>query len=555
MNNIFLDAKTVRDINKFVDRVHREIGYVDGAIALLVVRDLLNLDLKYYRLDDPGLVDEVLHKLRVGAKQVFARPRLLVEAVRKFDLSALFMPDRKRIFVDEGVPDLKKRWYESHEIAHSLIPWHSDYTLGDNRSTLSQGCHERIEAEANYGGGRLLFPNEVFTQQRLVSTLSMARIREIAKHFGNTITSTLWRCVEQSDELTFAAIGEHPRRPRDGKPTVEYFVRSRTFTTQFPGVTDGDVWAWLCAYCGSRATGPLGATEITIRDANGTPQIFFIESFSNGYNVLTLARWIRQAPTLFPVGGGATGLRLAPSSSLSGRRQFVVDMWYETLPQGRTWTSLIGDHVLCECGGIRTINLVCPACGSEPYDTSPQVIEHPPWTRLVVSQAFLGAEGRGEDYQLLALMEREWRRPPLEPATRSWLTGGMSDRATLVLLYWTYFESRMNRLVDVGLQKLPPGVKADLSARYDSVSSHMRSLYQILFGVRYRDDLIAVGAEEVDGHLARVQDARNRFVHGEPGAISDELVEAVVKKMKVEHDAWIAVFNRRISIQRANISA
>lgn len=314
MNNIFLDQKTVRDINKFVDRVHQELGYTDGAIDLREVREQLRLDLKYYRLDDPGLLDEVIHKLKVGARQVIARPSLLVEAVRKFDLSALFLPDRKRILVDASLPDLKKRWYETHEISHSLIPWHADYMLGDNRTTLSQGCHERIEAEANYGGGRLLFPNEVFVQQRLSSTISLARVREIAKHFGNTITSTLWRCVEQSDELTFAAISEHPRRPRDDKPAIEYFIRSQSFAMQFPDVTDSDVWVWISKYCSYKVTGPLGSTELTVNDANGVCHVFFIESFSIKHSVLTLARWIRQAPVSVPVGTSMTPLRLVSTS-------------------------------------------------------------------------------------------------------------------------------------------------------------------------------------------------------------------------------------------------
>jgi hypothetical protein len=239
-----------------------------------------------------------------------------MEAVRKFDLSALFLPDRKRIFIDQSVPDLKKRWYETHEIAHSLIPWHTDYTLGDDRITLSQGCHERIEAEANYGGGRLLFPNEVFTHQRLSGPINLGRVREIAKHFGNTITSTLWRCVEQSDELVFAAIGEHPRRPREDKPAVEYFIRSKKFTTQFPGVTDMDVWKWMSGYCTNRATGPLGTKEQSIQDANGISHIFVVESFSNGYNALTMARWVRQAPLLVAVGGLASQSPLPVTSPL-----------------------------------------------------------------------------------------------------------------------------------------------------------------------------------------------------------------------------------------------
>ena len=74
MNNMFLDSKTVRDIDKAVDRVHLQLGYKDGAIDLREVRDLLRLDLRYYRLDDPGLLDEVIHKLKIGTKQVIARP-------------------------------------------------------------------------------------------------------------------------------------------------------------------------------------------------------------------------------------------------------------------------------------------------------------------------------------------------------------------------------------------------------------------------------------------------------------------------------------------------
>lgn len=222
-------------------------------------------------------------------------------------------------------------------------------------------------------------------------------------------------------------------------------------------------------------------------------------------------------------------------------------MWFDSLPEGKSWTSLIGDYIACGCGGIRTVSADCSACGSGPCDLTPQVFEDSSGHRLEIPRAFCGAEGRREDYQLLALMEREWRRPQIELTERSWLTSGMSERASVVLLFWTYFESRMNRLVSLGLRPLPARVREDLSSRYDSVSSHMKQLYQILFGVKYIDDLMAVGAEAIGGHLARVQDARNRFVHGDPEALSDALVEAVVRNMKAEHDAWIAVYNRRTS--------
>jgi len=295
LKNLYLDTRTARDIDQRIDRVHRDLGYSGGKIELLEVRDLLRLDLKYYKMDDPDLLDEVVHKVKVGARQIAERPSLLLEAARKFDLSALFLPDKKRIFIDANVPDLKKRWYESHEVAHSLIPWHTDYMLGDDRTTLSQSCHETIEIEANYGAGRLLFPIAAFSEARRGSVLSLAAVREMAKTFGNTITSTLWRCVEQSEEVVFSAIGEHPHRPREGRSNIEYFVRSRLFETRFPSIAEKDIWGWLKANCRHGKTGPLGSWEVSINDVNGTPHVFSMESFSNGYDVLSLARLVRTS--------------------------------------------------------------------------------------------------------------------------------------------------------------------------------------------------------------------------------------------------------------------
>lgn len=295
MKNIRVDARTSKDIDEWIERIHRDIGYVDGKVLLPEIRDLLRLDLHYYRANDPSILDEVIHKLKIGAKQVLLRPTLLIDAVRKFDLSALFVPDRKRILIDENVHDLKKRWYESHEIAHSIIPWHADYMLGDDRTTLAQDCHEQIEAEANYGAGRLLFPQASFLDASSSSALSIAFVRELAKHFGNTITSTLWRCIEQSGEVAFATIGDHPRYPQQGKPQIEYFVRSGLFEKQFSTVTEAEIWGWLQTYCAYRKTGPLGSSEIVLLDDNGQSQVFLFESFRNGYSVLTLAKRLRTS--------------------------------------------------------------------------------------------------------------------------------------------------------------------------------------------------------------------------------------------------------------------
>lgn len=293
MRNQLLDAGTARDIDKLVDRVHRELGNPERILELATVRDLLELDLRYYTVDDPGLMEEVVHKMRVGAKQIIKRPALLLEAVKTFDLKGLFLPDRKRILLDASIPDLKKRWCESHEIMHSLVPWHKDYLLGDTKETLSPGCHQQLEGEANYGAGRLIFPHKPMLELARSSAPSIAHVRAIASHFGNTITSTLWRYIEYFEGPCLGIIGEHPHHlPEDAEP-IAYFIRSAKFETHFSSVTEIEVFKLISGYCAYRKSGPLGNAEITLHDANGAPHIFSAETFGNKYQVLTLITYLK----------------------------------------------------------------------------------------------------------------------------------------------------------------------------------------------------------------------------------------------------------------------
>jgi hypothetical protein len=52
-----------------------------------------------------------------------------------------------------------------------------------------------------------------------------------------------------------------------------------------------------------------------------------------------------------------------------------------------------------------------------------------------------------------------------------------------------------------------------------------------------------------DGKIADTEEEEirdgNLFAHGQPQAIDDALVKTVVENIKVEHEAWIAVFNLR----------
>ena len=225
-------------------------------------------------------------------------------------------------------------------------------------------------------------------------------------------------------------------------------------------------------------------------------------------------------------------------------------MWVDDLDPGKSWASLWTGYVLCgHCRGIRQLDRDCPVCQDPSPSLEPQTVVLSHSAEIQVCPTFAGAEGRYEDYLYLQMLEREWKRPVLE--TDSALYGGAgrspSPRAAIVLLYWTYFETRMERLLRAGMEGTPASLVEDALDRYASIGARMDRLYRVVFGTTYGADLAEVGQATVWNYLCQLQKQRNAFIHGDPGAIDDALVTQVVQELKNEHEAWIAVFNKHRS--------
>lgn len=291
MHNIFLDERTTGDIDSRIAKILRDIGDPQPPLRLEIVRDLLNLDRAYYSKTDSGVLQETIHRLTVAGQQVMRRPLLLLDVVLKLDIKALWVPDRKRILIDKELPTPKQRWGEAHEIGHSILPWHEMVLHGDVKRTLSLACEQRIEAEANYAAGRMLFLQELFVERLCGSPVSFARVRELSSAFGNTMTSTLWRIVESVAEPAFGLVSQHPRHPvTDGVPPIRYFVRSKLFESQFKHLTSGHIFSKLGTFCfGNR--GPIGSADVIFTDSNRVDHVFFVEAFYNHHDTLTLGSY------------------------------------------------------------------------------------------------------------------------------------------------------------------------------------------------------------------------------------------------------------------------
>lgn len=287
MKNAPIGKGEARDIDRQVARVLRELGNPEPPLRLELVRELEKLDRHFFSSSDTSCLENMIGRLRRAGKQIVKRPTLLLDAVRKAELSALWIPDGRRILIDDDIPDLKKRWAEGHEIGHSLAEWHRSYFLGDDSYTLSSRCNETLENEANYGSGQLLFLQGRFFAEARDMEQSLKTVRHLAKKFGNTQTTTLWRFAEQADHPTLGIVCGHPdQKDQDFDPQdpCKYVIESSSFRDRFTrSVSETDLYDVIHSYCALRRGGPLGETEAVLVDENGLGHVFHFETHYNRY--------------------------------------------------------------------------------------------------------------------------------------------------------------------------------------------------------------------------------------------------------------------------------
>lgn len=293
MSTVEIGEYERQDISTQVRRVLADLAQPAPPINLNEVRELLKLDLRYYNSANTAALNEIAHKIRVAGKQILARPTLLLDVIKKASLSALWVPDRKRILIDDSIPPPKQRWTEGHEIGHSIIPWHQEFLFGDNQFTLDPTCHAQVEAEANYAASQLLFLQERFASESRDVELNWDAIKRFSKRYGNTMTTTLWRMVEDRnpEHPVVGLISRHPKHKHIGSDEtgapVRHFIHSSAFGKQFSRTSSTMIFEILKGYVTWQAKGPVGEADVLLIDDNGQKRGFHFSSFCNSHDVLT----------------------------------------------------------------------------------------------------------------------------------------------------------------------------------------------------------------------------------------------------------------------------
>ncbi|XHC09215.1 hypothetical protein ABWH98_16925 [Labrenzia sp. ac12] len=290
------------DINEHIARLLRDLGNPEPPLRLEVVRELQQLDLTYYSKSNLNLLDEMAHRAKMAGHSISSTAKSMRDVVNKFGLKGLLMLKEgdKRIFIDDEVVPLKRRFIIAHEILHDLLPWHRSLLIGDNELTLNPTFHQAMEAEANYGGRRLIFMGDQFQREALDCCFDWQTIAKFKDRYGNTLTTTLWQmvCERDPEHPAFGLISRHPYHPdicsKAGNDNVAYFPRSRGLIERFPSLTHDIAFAAVVEHATTKKRGPVGEGESVFYDVNGEAHVFEIYSFSNTYDLLTFG--IYKAP-------------------------------------------------------------------------------------------------------------------------------------------------------------------------------------------------------------------------------------------------------------------
>lgn len=289
-----MDGKTAEDIDKRIAHVLKDMGICQPPIRVEDVIRHLKVHHSYYSLEDPDLLQEVFHRLRIGGSK-------LKGLTKKLKLQGLWLPDSNKILVDISVKEKKRKWVNAHEVAHKIIPTHNQFLQGDTAETLDPDYHEMLEAEANYGASALIFLGKLFTVEALQVSPCFDSVVALHKRYQNTLATTLRRFVQYSHDIPMLGVISSPfwKPLPEGQPSLcRYFVPSPKFLSEFSNVEPEEIQKRINGYVSPRKGGMVGVTTLDLVDDNGETHEFSAESFFTQYDILTLIAHKRKKAIL-----------------------------------------------------------------------------------------------------------------------------------------------------------------------------------------------------------------------------------------------------------------
>jgi hypothetical protein len=280
-----VDGSTRKGIDKIVERILRDGDLRKPPIQIVDIIEHLKLHRDFYSLDDPKLLRRVAHRIQIGTNKIV---NILREKIR---LAALWLPNEKRILVDQSQPEPKQVWASFHDTIHTALPWHREFFLGDTAQTLEPDYQDMLESEANYGASALMFGGELFTLQALDTVPCWHSVEQLQGVHKKSFVTTFRRYVEHSHDIALAGLISTPwwmPKPEDQITRCRHFIRSGCFERDFPAVHADELLREVNRSTRQRKWGIAGEFALSLINAAGQQSDFAAESFFNQHYLMTL---------------------------------------------------------------------------------------------------------------------------------------------------------------------------------------------------------------------------------------------------------------------------
>lgn len=214
----------------------------------------------------------------------------LLKAVTK--VRGVFDRSIKTIYIDQNLPDSKKKFVTLHEIGHGVIPWQtkSYEVIEDDDDSISHHVIEEFEREANYFASATLFQHDRFNDQLAKLNLGIDSAMYLSKLFGASIHATLRRFVEHSSKRCALIVLEGKTMGGlDPKCLKRYTSFSEKFKKTFGPLELPNEFGLSWDFVKHHLTQRKGIVdgELTISTKNGLTD-FKYHFFNNTYNSFIL---------------------------------------------------------------------------------------------------------------------------------------------------------------------------------------------------------------------------------------------------------------------------
>jgi transcriptional regulator with XRE-family HTH domain len=146
--------------------------------------------------------------------------------------------DDRSVYLKPDLYWLRKRFVQSHEIGHEMLPWHRElYVFLDDKARLSERINDTYERQANQAAIEILAQGDGLRHEADDSRITFALIERLGNRYEISMQATARRVVEESHQDVALAISY--RGSATGKLMPPHLYCSKSFEQRFRWLMSG----------------------------------------------------------------------------------------------------------------------------------------------------------------------------------------------------------------------------------------------------------------------------------------------------------------------------